>query len=74
VYGAAASFVVFLVWVDHSAQNKLFGAELTQVYTFKFGPRSVERSEIAQRSVECLKQLTRSPDEVHRPNSTPGRR
>lgn len=31
-YGAAASFVVLLIWVYYSAQIVLFGAELTHVY------------------------------------------
>jgi membrane protein len=46
-YGAAASLVVFLVWIYYSAQIMLFGAELTHIYTFKFGSRSLERAEIA---------------------------
>jgi membrane protein len=41
-YGAAASLVVFLVWIYYSAQIMLFGAELTHVYTFKFGSRSLD--------------------------------
>ena len=41
-YGAAASLVVFLVWIYYSAQIMLFGAELTHVYTFRFGSRSLE--------------------------------
>jgi membrane protein len=46
-YGAAASLVVFLVWIYYSAQIMLFGAELTHVYTLTFGSRSVERTAIA---------------------------
>jgi membrane protein len=38
-YGAAASLVVFLIWVFYSAQILLFGAELTHVYAFKYGSR-----------------------------------
>ena len=34
-YGAAASFVVLLVWVYYSAQILLFGAELTHAYAEK---------------------------------------
>jgi len=34
-YGAAASFVVLLVWVYYSAQILLFGAELTRAYAEK---------------------------------------
>jgi membrane protein len=47
-YGAAASLVVFLVWIYYSAQIMLFGAELTHVYTYEFGSRSLEREEIVQ--------------------------
>jgi membrane protein len=46
-YGAAASLVVFLVWIYYSAQIMLFGAELTRVYTFKYGSRSAERAEVS---------------------------
>ena len=34
-YGAAASFVVLLVWVYYSSQIMLFGAELTHVYALR---------------------------------------
>jgi membrane protein len=36
-YGAAGSFAVLLVWVYYSALISLFGAELTQVYSRRFG-------------------------------------
>jgi membrane protein len=36
-YGAAASFVVILVWVFYSAQILYFGAEFTRAYTQRFG-------------------------------------
>jgi membrane protein len=36
-FGAAASFVVILVWVYYSAQIFLFGAEFTWVYAREFG-------------------------------------
>ena len=36
-YGAAASFVVILVWVFYSAQILYFGAEFTRAYTRRFG-------------------------------------
>jgi membrane protein len=39
VYGAAASLVVFLIWIYYSAQILLFGAELTHVYALKYGSR-----------------------------------
>ena len=38
-YGAAASLVIFLVWIYYSAQILLFGAELTHVYALKYGSR-----------------------------------
>jgi len=36
-FGAAGSFVVFLVWVYYSTQILLLGAEFTQVYAMKYG-------------------------------------
>ena len=44
-YGAAASLVVFLIWVYYSAQILLFGAELTHVYALKYGSRAQAASE-----------------------------
>jgi len=38
-YGAAASLVVFLIWIYYSAQILIFGAELTHVYALKYGSR-----------------------------------
>jgi membrane protein len=38
-YGAAASLVVFLIWIYYSAQILLFGAELTHVYALTYGSR-----------------------------------
>lgn len=38
-YGAAASLVVFLIWIYYSAQILLFGAEITHVYALKYDPR-----------------------------------
>lgn len=40
-YGAAGSFVVFLLWVNYSAQILFFGAEFTQVYANKYGSKIV---------------------------------
>lgn len=39
-YGAAASLVIFLIWIYYSAQILLFGAELTHVYALKYGSRT----------------------------------
>ena len=36
-YGAAASLVIFLVWIYYSAQILLFGSELTHVYALNYG-------------------------------------
>jgi membrane protein len=36
-YGAAASFIVILVWVFYSAQILYFGAECTRAYARRFG-------------------------------------
>jgi len=38
-YGAAASLVIFLIWIYYSAQILLFGAELTHAYAVKYGSR-----------------------------------
>jgi membrane protein len=38
-YGAAASLVIFLIWIYYSAQILLFGAELSHVYALKYGSR-----------------------------------
>jgi membrane protein len=38
-YGAAASLVIFLIWIYYSAQILLFGAELTHVYALRYGSR-----------------------------------
>lgn len=38
-FGAAASFIVVLLWVYYSAQIFLFGAEFTWAYSHKFGSR-----------------------------------
>ena len=36
-YGAAASFIVILVWVFYSAQILYFGAEFTRAWSRRFG-------------------------------------
>jgi membrane protein len=40
-FGAAASFVVLLVWVYYSAQIVLYGAEFTYVYASRCGSKRV---------------------------------
>jgi membrane protein len=50
-YGAAGSFVVFLVWVYYSALVSFFGAEFTQVFAHRYGsqirpaPYAIERDQ-----------------------------
>jgi membrane protein len=39
-YGAFGSLVVFLIWVNYSAQIVLFGAEVTQVYARRYGSKA----------------------------------
>ena len=39
VYGAASSLVVLLVWIYYSAQIFLYGAEITKLYTHRFGSK-----------------------------------
>jgi membrane protein len=41
-YGAAASFIVILVWVFYSAQILYLGAEFTRAYTRRFGSHRAE--------------------------------
>lgn len=36
-YGAAGSVIILLAWVFYSAQILFFGAELTQVYAYRYG-------------------------------------
>ncbi|MBP3193225.1 YihY/virulence factor BrkB family protein [Natronogracilivirga saccharolytica] len=38
-YGAAGSFVVFLIWVYYNAMVFFLGAEFTYVYTMRYGAR-----------------------------------
>lgn len=37
MYGAAGSFVIFLIWVYYNVMVIFFGAEFTQVYTERYG-------------------------------------
>jgi membrane protein len=56
-YGAAGGLVVFLVWVNYSAQIMLLGAEFTHAYARRFGSHtpSVTRGEInTRRSVGAI--------------------
>jgi membrane protein len=42
-YGAATSLVIILTWVYYSAQIFLLGAEVTHVYSYKYGSRAAGR-------------------------------
>jgi membrane protein len=57
-YGAAGSFVVFLIWVYYNAMVFFLGAEFTYVYTMRYGKR-VEPAEHA----EFTKIYADAPDE-----------
>jgi membrane protein len=46
-FGAAGSLVVLLVWIYYSAQIFLFGAEFTQVYACRYGPKAALRESLA---------------------------
>ena len=48
-YGAAASFVVILVWTYYSAQIVFLGAEFTEVYARHFGSKAVKRPRAPKR-------------------------
>ncbi len=45
IYGAAASFMILLLWVYYTSQILLWGAEFSKVYAYKFGSH-VERSNV----------------------------
>lgn len=50
-FGAAGSLVLLLVWIYYSAQILFFGAEFTQVYANKYGPKILpENGEVALQS------------------------
>jgi membrane protein len=42
-YGAAGSLVVLIIWIYYSAQILFFGAEITQVWSRKYGSRANAR-------------------------------
>jgi membrane protein len=42
-YGAFGSLVVFLIWVNYTAQIVLFGAEFTRVYAERFGSKAAKK-------------------------------
>ena len=61
-YGAAASLVVLLVWVDYSAMLFFFGAEFTKVYARRFDATAITPSDDVAAAVpagESLKRVRR---------------
>jgi len=51
LYGAAGSFIAFLVWVYYSTQIFLFGAACTWVYAHRFGSRANKQ----KRAIDIIK-------------------
>jgi membrane protein len=60
-YGAAGPLVLVLVWIYYSALLLLVGAEFTQVWAVKKGPRRAERRERARRKRPSNPRAERSP-------------
>lgn len=60
-YGAAGSLVVLLVWVFYSASIFFFGAEMTQVFSRRFGA-GIQPSKHAVRVIEKVE--TAEPEEA----------
>jgi membrane protein len=58
-YGVAGSFVLILIWVYYSAQSFLIGAEMTQIYSRRYG-KEIEPSDNA---VRVRKQTGPPPEE-----------
>lgn len=73
-YGAAGSLVVMLVWVYYSAQILFFGAELTQVYSRRYGAwkGTKKRSQHDKDSNGQMKATTRdaTPEDVRQHHGT----
>lgn len=51
-YGAFGSLVVFLIWVNYSAEIVLFGAEVTRVYAKRYGSGAASRTTTGEVSLE----------------------
>lgn len=71
-FGAAGSLVLLLVWVYYSAQILFFGAEFTQVYANKYGPKILPEGEEAAAQVNSKRMkdsrqgpISPMPDPVH---------
>lgn len=74
-YGAAGSFVVFLVWVNYSAQIVFLGAALTKTYADVRGakPRLLPDAESAD-CVEVKREVVREPERIAANRRTVGNR
>lgn len=79
-YGAAGSFVVFLIWVYYSAQILFFGAEFTQVYANRYGSQIVpadnailltEKARV-QQGIPRTRQLKEAANKTERNNRKSG--
>lgn len=44
VYGAASSLIILLVWIYYSIQILLLGAEISHIYSKKFGSKSLKHT------------------------------
>ena len=72
-YGAAASFVVILVWIYYSAQILLWGAEFTYIYATKYGSKNGRSSKVQVGSiVEAIASAQRKGAGVSQSVSTQG--
>ncbi len=62
-YGAAASLVVFVVWVYYSAQILYFGAEFTKAYANRFGShiRPADNAEPVTAEARAQQGIPRTP-------------
>lgn len=61
-FGAAASFIVVLLWVYYSAQIFLFGAEFTWVYSHRFGSRKAKPDSISPIGAGAAMQTRSRPE------------
>jgi len=64
-FGAAASFVIILVWIYYSTQILFLGAEFTQVYTNKYGShvRPEENAEFVTEDARAQEGMPRKEGE-----------
>lgn len=70
-YGAAGSLAVVLLWVNYSAQIFFFGAELTKVYTNRFGSQ-IRPAPYATALLDPIRQQESSQPNPQTASSTTG--